>query len=336
MYIRPRIIPVLLIDDRELVKTVRFRERTYLGDPVNAVKIFNRKRIDELMILDIGAAKNKREPDYEMLRDIASEAFMPLSYGGGITSAEQAKELVKTGYEKIVINTQLVRNPGLVRQTADVLGSQSVVASIDARLVHGKYMCAVEDGQKTVKVSPKTLAKRAEKLGAGEILINSADRDGTMDGYDLRLVRNVAESVSIPVTACGGAGSVQDLEKVLHKGHAHAAAGGSMFVFYGRLRAVLITAPSEKELTEAGVHKYSGGLKKAAARKNDVEDMHLHKTDGGRSGILVKYGDMEALAQAADTLLYRGTDQEILSETAKKVYSSSRMSEDYLKLYQEI
>lgn len=328
MYIRPRIIPVLLIDDRDLVKTVRFAERTYLGDPVNAVKIFNRKRIDELMILDIGAAKNKREPDYELLKDIASEAFMPLSYGGGITSAEQARELAKTGYEKIVINTQLVRNPRLVSQIADVLGSQSVVASIDAKLVHGKYMCVIEDGQKTVKISPKTLAKRAEKLGAGEILINSADRDGMMDGYDIRLVRNVAQSVSIPVTACGGAGGVRDLEEVLHKGHAHAAAGGSMFVFYGRLRAVLITAPSEKELMEAGVYECSAGIKKAAASQR--------KPDDHRSGIFVKYGDMEALSQAVETLLYCKTDKELLSKTAKKVYSRNRMSEDYLKLYREI
>lgn len=255
MFIRPRIIPVLLIDDRDLIKTVQFNKRTYLGDPVNAVKIFNRKGIDELVILDIGASRNQREPDYEILKDIASEAFMPLSYGGGICLTEQAKQLAKIGYEKVVVNTQLVKNPELVKDIVRVLGSQSVVASIDAKMIHGKYMCAIKDGEELVKISPKTLAKQAESLGCGEILINSIDRDGMMDGYDVRLVRNIVKEVSIPVTACGGAGGIGDLKKVLKDGHAHAAAGGSMFVYYGRLKAVLITAPSEKELTDAEIYQ---------------------------------------------------------------------------------
>lgn len=254
MFIRPRIIPVLLMDDRDLIKTINFKERTYLGDPVNAVKIFNRKGIDELAILDIGATKNHREPDFEILKDIASEAFMPLSYGGGITTVEQAKELAKIGYEKVVINTQLVHEPELVRQVVEVLGSQSVVASIDAKLVHDKYMCAINDGQEIVRISPKVLAKQAEELGVGEIFINSIDRDGMMEGYDLKLVQNIVKAVSIPVTACGGAGGIEDLKEVLHKGHAHAAAGGSMFVYYGKLKAVLITAPTEEELVNAGIY----------------------------------------------------------------------------------
>ncbi len=254
MFIRPRIIPVLLIDDRDLIKTVNFKDRTYLGDPVNAVKIFNRKRIDELAVLDIGATKKHKAPDFEILQDIASEAFMPLSYGGGITSVDQARQLTKIGYEKIIINTQLVKNPDLVKHIVSLLGSQSVVASIDVKQVNGKYMCTIEDGQETVKVSPKTLARQAEDLGCGEIFLNSIDRDGIMDGYDIKLVRNIAETVHIPVTACGGAGGIEDLKKVLHEGHAHAAAGGSMFVYYGRLKAVLITAPSEKELVNVGVY----------------------------------------------------------------------------------
>lgn len=255
MFIRPRIIPVLLIDDRDLVKTINFKKRTYLGDPVNAVKIFNRKGIDELAVLDIGATRNYRAPDFEFLKDIASEAFMPLSYGGGITSVEQARQLIKIGYEKIVINTQFVMSPGLVKDIVNILGNQSVVASIDAKQVRGKYVCVVKDGQETVKISPKTLAKRAEEIGCGEIFLNSVDRDGMMDGYDIRLVRNIVEAVSIPVTACGGAGGIEDLKTVIHKGHAHAAAGGSMFVYYGRLKAVLITAPSEKELKRTGVYE---------------------------------------------------------------------------------
>ncbi len=255
MYTRPRIIPVLSIDDRDLVKTVRFGKRTYLGDPVNAVKIFNRKRIDELAVLDIGASRRGREPDFELLKDIASEAFMPLSCGGGITTIGQVRELAGIGYEKVVINTALVRNPSLLKQAAQLLGSQSVTASIDAKLVHGKYMCVINGGQELVRISPVTLAKKAQELGAGEILLNSADRDGMMDGYDLRLIRNVVKSVKIPVTACGGAGKISDLKKALQQGHAHAAAGGSMFVFYGRLRAVLITAPEDKELEAAGVYQ---------------------------------------------------------------------------------
>ena len=254
MYSRPRIIPVLLIDDRDLIKTVNFKDRTYLGDPVNAVKIFNRKGIDELSILDIGASRNGREPDYEILKDIASEAFMPLSCGGGITTTEQVRELTKIGYEKVVINTAFVRNPQFITRAAEIVGSQSVLVSIDAKLVHGKYMCAINDGQEIVKESPITLAKKAEELGAGEIIINSIDHDGKMDGYDLKLVRGIAKSVNIPVTACGGAGGIGDLKRVLHEGNAHAAAGGSMFVFYGRLRAVLITAPTEEELVKAGVY----------------------------------------------------------------------------------
>lgn len=255
MFTRPRIIPTLLIDDRDLIKTVQFGKRTYLGDPVNAVKIFNRKGIDELSILDIGATKNGREPDYELLKDIASEAFMPLSYGGGIQTVEQIRNLLAIGYEKVVINTGLIRNPELVRLAAIQFGCQSIVASIDAKKINGAYKCFIADGSEKVDMEPVALAKHAEELGAGEIIINSIDNDGMMTGYDLSLVQNIASAVKVPVIAIGGAGGISDLEKVLHQGHAHAAAGGSMFVYYGKLKAVLITAPSEKELTDAGIYK---------------------------------------------------------------------------------
>lgn len=255
MFTRPRIIPVLLVDDRDLIKTVNFDKRTYLGDPVNAVKIFNRKGIDELSILDIGATKNKKEPDFELLKDIASEAFMPLSYGGGITNIEQIRELLAIGYEKVVINTSLIKNPNLITEAAKLFGSQSIVASIDAKKTNNGYECAVVDGHELVNITPIELAKKAENLGAGEIIINSIDQDGMMHGYDIELVKNVVDSVNIPVTAIGGASGIDDLKKVLYEGHAHAAAGGSMFVYYGRLKAVLITAPSEKELIQAGIYK---------------------------------------------------------------------------------
>lgn len=254
MFKRPRIIPTLLIDDRDLIKTIKFGKRTYLGDPVNAVKIFNRKCIDELSILDIGATKNNREPDYELLKDIASEAFMPLSYGGGIKTIEQIHDILAIGYEKVIINTQLIKNPELVRKASEFFGSQSIVASIDAKIVKGQYKCCVRDGSEIIEISPVELAKKAEELGAGEIIISSIDRDGMMTGYDVELIRSVSEAVKIPVIALGGAGGMQDLKKALQEGHAHAASGGSMFVYHGRLKAVLITTPSEKELTEAGIY----------------------------------------------------------------------------------
>ena len=255
MFTRPRIIPTLLIDDRDLIKTVQFGKRTYLGDPVNAVKIFNRKGIDELSILDIGATKSNREPDYELLKDIASEAFMPLSYGGGIKTFEQIHELLAIGYEKVVLNTALVTDSELIRKAADQFGSQSIVASIDAKQKDGNYTCYIKDGTEETTWNPVDLAIKAEKTGAGEIIINSIDRDGMMQGYDINLVRRVVDAVRVPVIAIGGAGGIPDLKQVLQNGHAHAAAGGSMFVYYGRLKAVLITAPSEQELTETGIYQ---------------------------------------------------------------------------------
>lgn len=255
MYNRPRIIPVLLIDNQDLVKTVNFKSPTYLGDPINAVKIFNIKGIDELSILDISATKNNKEPDWDLLKDIASQAFMPLSYGGGIKNIEQIKQLFKIGYEKVVINSSFVENPSLIKEASNYAGSQSVVVSIDAKLVNDEYKAVINDGSKIIEKSPVELAKEAEKLGAGEIFINSIDKDGMMNGYDIELVKQVSEAVNIPVIACGGAGGVKDLKEVLSQTKAHAAAGGSMFVYYGRLKAVLIQAPSEKELIEEGIYK---------------------------------------------------------------------------------
>ncbi len=254
MFNRPRIIPVLLIDDRDLIKTINFKKPTYLGDPVNALKIFNRKGIDEMAVLDISASKKGIEPDFELLTDMASEAFMPLSYGGGIKTLEQVRKLLAIGYEKVVLNTSLVEDEQLVKDAVALAGSQSVVASIDAKLVKGQYKCVICDGTKVIDMSPVELAKHAAELGVGEIFLNSIDRDGMMTGYDTELINQVVNAVDIPVTACGGAGSISDLKDALQNGHAHAAAGGSMFVYYGRLKAVLITAPTEQELTEAGIY----------------------------------------------------------------------------------
>ena len=254
MFNRPRIIPVLLIDDRDLIKTINFKKPTYLGDPVNALKIFNRKGIDEMAVLDISASKKGIEPDFELLTDMASEAFMPLSYGGGIKTLDQVRKLLAIGYEKVVLNTSLVEDEQLVKDAVALAGSQSVVASIDAKLVKGQYRCVICDGTKVIDMTPVELAKHAEALGVGEIFLNSIDRDGMMTGYDTKLINDVVNAVSIPVTACGGAGGISDLKDALQNGHAHAAAGGSMFVYYGRLKAVLITAPTEQELTDAGIY----------------------------------------------------------------------------------
>jgi len=257
MFYRPRLIPCLSLKEQGLVKTTKFSNPRYLGDPINAVKMFNGKGVDELCILDITATSDNRGPDFDYLKDIASEAFMPLSYGGGITNMDQIEKLFFSGYEKVIINTAFVHNPQLIRDAADFAGSQSVVVSIDVKNeMFGKQNCYINDGKTKVAVDPVTLAKKAGKLGAGEILLNSISRDGMMQGYDIKLVKDVVNAVDIPVIACGGARDIYDFKKVLQEGKAHAAAAGSLFVYYGEQKAVLITAPDEKDLMEIGVYQH--------------------------------------------------------------------------------
>lgn len=255
MYRRPRIIPCLLLDGGDMVKTIGFSKPRYLGDPVNAVKIFNNKGVDELCVLDISAPRQKKSPDFALLKDIATEAFMPLSYGGGLTSLEQIHELFSIGYEKVIINSALIRDSDLIKKAVAYAGSQSIVASIDVKIdMLGRQACYIAGGTEKVNITPLDMAKKAEDLGVGEILLNSINRDGEMKGYDIKLVRQIADAVSIPVIACGGAGSISDIKAVLEEGHAHAAAAGSFFVYYGKNRAILITAPTEKEYVAAGVY----------------------------------------------------------------------------------
>lgn len=257
MYNRPRLIPCLSIKDQGLVKTIKFSNPRYLGDPINAVKIFNGKGVDELCILDITATSENRGPDFNYLKDLASEAFMPLSYGGGISSLEQIKNLFFIGYEKVIINTAFFKQPQLIREAAEYAGSQSIVVSIDVKTeLFGKRNCYINDGKTKVPLDPVAMAIKAEELGAGEILLNSINRDGTMQGYDIKLVKDVTNACSIPVIACGGAKDIHDLKKVLEEGGAHAAAAGSMFVYYGEHKAVLITAPDEKDLISLGVYQF--------------------------------------------------------------------------------
>lgn len=253
---RPRIIPVLLMSDRGLVKTIKFKNPNYLGDPINAVKIFNEKEVDELCLLDIDATKNGSEIDFEWLKDIASEAFMPLSYGGGIKDIDQIRTLFKIGFEKVILNTSFIKNPTLITEASHIAGSQSIVVSIDAKKnVFGRYHIVVADGTEKIDISPVEAAKRAEELGAGEIIINCIDCDGVMRGYDDRLVKDVSDAVSIPVIALGGAGQLDDIEKVIYSDGAHAAAAGSLFVYYGAKKAVLINFPSEDDLVRNSIYR---------------------------------------------------------------------------------
>lgn len=256
MYHRPRLIPCLLLSDGNLVKTTRFKEPNYLGDPINAVKIFSEKCVDELCVQDIEASKNGRGPDFELLSDIAAEAFMPLSYGGGVTTLEQAQRLFHIGFEKVILNTSLIECPELVTQIAQRFGVQSVVASIDVKQdLLKRYRCVYRGGTKPTGESPQALALHAQELGAGEILLNSIDRDGMMQGYDIKLIQSVASVLDVPLIACGGAKNAADMAAALTSGGAHAAAAGSMFVYFGDLKAVLINVPSEQELCGLGIYQ---------------------------------------------------------------------------------
>jgi len=240
----PRVIPVLLVSDGYLVKPVGFKGEKYIGDPINAVRIFNEKQVDELVICDIDASVKGTGVNYTLIEEIASEAFMPVGYGGGVTSAVEAKRIVSIGIEKVVLNSVVDTRPDVVTEISQALGSSSTVVSIDAkRRLTGAYDTFVRRGRVKTGLSPVDAARRAESLGAGEIIISSIDRESSFSGYDLKLVRSVAEAVSVPVIALGGASSVDDLRAALDEG-ASAVAAGSMFVLNGKHRAVLITYPS--------------------------------------------------------------------------------------------
>ena len=246
---RIRVIPILLLHKNGLVKSVQFKKYQYVGDPINAVKIFNEKEVDELSIIDISATKEKRKPNIQIINKIASEAFMPLSYGGGITNVDEVKDILFTGIEKVIINKAALLYPNLISQIAERFGSQSVVVSIDVKKnIWGKYMVYSDNGTSNSKISPIEYAKQCELKGAGEILLNSIDKDGTYNGYDIEILKTITESLSIPVIACGGASSVDDFKKAIQQGGASAVSAGSMFVFQRPHNAVLISYPAQKEL----------------------------------------------------------------------------------------
>lgn len=243
---RIRIIPALLLVNDGLYKTVQFRNPRYVGDPINTVKIFNEKGADEVVVLDITATRDKKPVNYRKIAEIAGEAFMPMAYGGGIKTFEDAQKVFNAGYEKVILNSAAAENPALIGEIANVYGSQSVVVSIDGKKDWlGRYKAYTGNGSRSTGKSPDVYAREMEAAGAGEILINSIDRDGTWEGYDLTLVKMVSKAVSLPVIACGGAGGMEDFRKAITEGGASAVAAGSMFVYQKKGMGVLISFPAE-------------------------------------------------------------------------------------------
>ena len=246
---RPRIIPTLLLRNLGLVKSVGFKDYKYIGDPINAVKIFNDLKADELVFLDILASKEKRVISLDFVLKVGDEANMPFSVGGGLRTIRDIRSVLRAGAEKVVINTFAVEDPSFIRTAADEFGSSTITVCIDVKKkIFGKQQVYIYGGSKSTSLDPVSFAIMMGEMGAGELIINSIDRDGSMEGYDIELIKTVSDSVTIPVVALGGAGKVEDLNEAVQNGHASAVAAGSMFVFHGPRRAVLINYPQPEEL----------------------------------------------------------------------------------------
>ena len=246
--LRPRILPSLLIHENGLVKTVNFKNPKYVGDPINAVKIFNEKEVDELAVFDIDATVLGKEPNYSLIERLASQSMMPLCYGGGVKTVEQAQRIFSLGIEKIALSSAVLQNPHLITVIADRVGEQSVIVVLDVKKkLLGGYEVYTHNGKKATGINPFKFVAAAQKLGAGEIVINSIDKDGVMKGYDLDLIAKVREKISLPMTVLGGAGSLDDIEKVINQHGVIGVAAGSLFVFKGPYKAVLINYPTQLE-----------------------------------------------------------------------------------------
>jgi imidazole glycerol-phosphate synthase subunit HisF len=249
--LNPRIIPCLLIHNKGLVKTVKFKEPKYVGDPINAVKIFNEKEVDELIVVDIDATREGREPDYSLIENLASECRMPLCYGGGITTIDQAQRIFSLGVEKIAVSSIAIKNPDIITEIATRVGNQSVVVVLDVKkkLLSNHYELYTHNGCEGTGINPVKFAVQMERAGAGELVINSIDRDGMMNGFDHTIIDKVREVTDLPMTVMGGAGSLDDIGGIVRKHGIIGAAAGSYFVFKGKFRAVLINYPTpfEKE-----------------------------------------------------------------------------------------
>ena len=255
--LNPRIIPNLLIHNKGLVKTINFKDPKYVGDPINAVKIFNEKSVDELIVTDIDATVKNIDPDYSMIEKLAMECRMPLCYGGGINNANQAKQIFSLGVEKIAISSSAINNPKLITELSDSVGSQSVVIVMDIKKKFlGKgYELVTHNGTKKTGINPLKFVEEIKELGVGEIVINSIDRDGTMKGYDYQLIEKIRNITTLPMTILGGAGSLEDIGNLINKYKIIGAGAGSIFVFKGKYRAVLINYPNDKEKTDL-IKKY--------------------------------------------------------------------------------
>jgi cyclase len=245
--LKTRVMPCLLLRESKLVKTVKFDKPDYIGDPINAVMIYNEKEVDELIFLDITVTVDNKKPPFKIISEIATECFMPFTYGGGIDSIDDMTEIFSLGVEKIAINSHAVKEPSFITKAAELFGSQSVVASIDVKKIGGSYRVFTHSGRRDSGLDPVQWAKTVESLGAGEILLTSIDRDGTMEGYDTEIIKKVSEVVSIPIIVCGGAGRIEDFAKAVAAG-ASAVAAGSLVVYHGPAKGVLINFPSRKSL----------------------------------------------------------------------------------------
>jgi cyclase len=246
---RPRIIPVLLLKNLALVKSIQFKNHRYIGDPINAVRIFNDLKADELVFLDIEASKNNRLISLDFVKNVGEEACMPFSVGGGVKSIEDIKAIINAGAEKVVINTHAAQNPDFVKEASETFGSSTIVVCMDVKnkLFKGKRTWIL-GGKKSTEFTPIEFAQLMEKNGAGELIIQSIDKDGTMEGYDIELINSISTSVGIPIVALGGAGKLEDLIKAYRNGYANALAAGSLFVYQGKKRGVLINYPDKNEL----------------------------------------------------------------------------------------
>jgi imidazole glycerol-phosphate synthase subunit HisF len=247
--LRPRIIPCLLVHNHGLVKTVKFKDPKYVGDPLNAVRIFNEKEVDELMVVDIDATSEGTKPDYRLIQNLAAECRMPLCYGGGIKTADEAQYIFSLGVEKIALSASAIDTPDLITEIANRVGNQSVVVVLDVKkkLLGHKYELYTHNGKKSRGIDPVEFANKCEALGAGEIILNMIDRDGTMEGYDNVIIDTIRNIVSIPMTVLGGVGSLADIGILIKKHGIIGAAAGSLFVFKGKYRAVLINYPNPIE-----------------------------------------------------------------------------------------
>lgn len=247
-----RVIPTLLLKGPGFVKTTKFKNPVYLGDPLNIVKIFNEKEVDEIVILDISDPSTQGEPNFELIGQIANECFMPVCYGGHIQSIDQIKTLFSLGIEKISLNTAAYETPSLIEESASNYGSQSIVGSIDVKKnLLGKYAAYIRGGSEKIDLDPITYAKKLESLGVGEILLTAIDREGTMSGYDTALIKMIASSLAIPLIANGGARNIDDFSQAVKEGGASAVAASSMFVFHGPQKGVLISYPPITQLEKA-------------------------------------------------------------------------------------